>query len=113
MTATDWKKRLREEGVLEIEGFRIELTLDNTFMDLDYILRIIVYDERSGRWHVLRNPISRGKTLEENWDNAVGLLERIAAGRELPMLGDEEVSERLAHALLGLSRIPNDPGRGR
>lgn len=42
----NWKKQLREDGYLEIQGFRIELTLDNTFLDLDYIPRIIVYDEK-------------------------------------------------------------------
>ncbi|WP_367884074.1 hypothetical protein [Thermococcus sp. JCM 11816] len=52
----NWKKQLREEGCLEIPGFRIELTLDNTFLDLDYIPRIIVYDEKTSRWYVLRNP---------------------------------------------------------
>ncbi|NJE04214.1 hypothetical protein [Thermococcus sp. MV11] len=95
----DWKRKLREEGYIELEGFRVELTLDNTFMDLDYIPRIIVYDEETGRWHVLRNPIPKGKTLEESWDNAVGVLERIARGEEEPVFGEEGVGERFLRAL--------------
>lgn len=81
----NWKKQLREDGYLEIQGFRIELTLDNTFLDLDYIPRIIVYDEKTSRWYVLRNPIPKGKTLEENWDNAVEVLEMIVKGRSSPI----------------------------
>ncbi|ASJ08129.1 hypothetical protein A3L11_02355 [Thermococcus siculi] len=104
MTMADWKKLLREEGYLEIPGFRIELTLDNTFMDLDYIPRIIVYDEETGKWHVLRNPIPKGKTLEENWDNAVEVLARISAGEEEPQFGEEGVAERFALALMELDR---------
>ncbi len=95
----DWKRKLREEGYLELEGFRVELTLDNTFMDLDYIPRIIVYDEETERWHVLRNPIPKGETLEENWDNAVEVLARIARGEEEPKFGEEGVAERFARAL--------------
>ncbi len=109
----EWKKRFREEGFIEVREFRVELTLDNTFMDFDYIPRIAVYDDLTGRWHVLRNPIPRGRTLEENWDNALRLLERIVAGDELPMLDDEGVSERLVNALLGLSSAPCAQGRER
>ena len=103
MTGTDWKGKLREDGFLEIEGFRIELTLDNTFMDLDYIPRIIVYDEETEKWHVLRNPIPRGKTLEEGWDNAVDVLERIAEGEEEPRFGEESIADRFASALKKLA----------
>ncbi|MBP1911321.1 hypothetical protein [Thermococcus stetteri] len=89
-----WKKKLREEGYLEIPGFRIELTLDNTFLDLDYIPRIIVYDEETSHWYVLRNPIPKGKTLEENWDRAVGVLEKIVRGELKPNFENEELSNR-------------------
>ncbi|BAD86294.1 hypothetical protein, conserved [Thermococcus kodakarensis KOD1] len=95
----NWKKQLREDGYLEIQGFRIELTLDNTFLDLDYIPRIIVYDEKTSRWYVLRNPIPKGKTLEENWDNAVEVLEMIVKGEIEPNLGDEDVSNRFLRVL--------------
>ncbi len=108
----EWKKRLREDGFIEFGGFRVELTLDNTFMDVGYIPRIAVYDDLTGRWHVLRNPIPRGRTLEESWDNAVALLERIAGGKEWPVLGDDEVSERLARALLGLGSSSSTSGSG-
>lgn len=96
-----WKRKLREEGCLEIPGFRIELTLDNTFLDLDYIPRIIVYDEKTSRWYVLRNPIPKGKTLEENWDNAVEVLEMIVKGETKPNLGNEDVSNRFLRMLKG------------
>jgi hypothetical protein len=105
MVIENWMKRLREDGFLEVEGFRIELTLDNTFMDIEYIPRIIVYDEETSRWHVLRNPIPKGKTLEENWDNAVDVLERIARGGEMPLFDDPEVEERFAEALRRLHKI--------
>ncbi|WP_054840773.1 hypothetical protein [Thermococcus peptonophilus] len=91
----NWEKQLREEGYLEIPGFRIELTLDNTFMEIDYIPRIIVYDEKTSRWYVLRNPIPKGgKTLEENWDNAVEVLEKVIRGELKPDFGNEDVSNR-------------------
>ena len=95
----DWKKLLREDGFVEVDGFRIELSLDNTFMDLDYIPRVLFYDPPTGRWHVLRNPIPKGRDLEENWDNAVEVLERIAAGNEKPILDDEAVAERFVEFL--------------
>ncbi len=98
----DWEKRLREEGYLEFDGFRVELTLDNTFMELDYIPRIIVYDGKTGRWHVLRNSIPKGETLDEGWDNAVEVLGRIARGEEKPLFGDEGVAERFVRALKSL-----------
>ena len=98
----DWKRHLREEGYLEFGDFRVELTLDNTFMDIDYIPRVIVYDGKTGRWHVLRNPIPKGETLDEGWDNAVSVLERIASGEEEPVFGDDEVARRFAGALRSL-----------
>ena len=104
--AVEWARHLRDEGYLEFAEFRIELTLDNTFMDLDYIPRVIVYDEKTSRWHVLRNPIPKGKTLEENWDNAVEVLERIARGEEEPVFEDGEVAERFARALRSLEGAP-------
>jgi hypothetical protein len=96
---SSWKKKLREEGYLEIPGFRIELTLDNTFLEFDYIPRIIVYDEVTSRWYVLRNPVPKGRTLEEGWDNAVKVLESILDGEDIPKFGDEDVSERFLKAL--------------
>ncbi|ASJ07618.1 hypothetical protein A3L08_01865 [Thermococcus pacificus] len=99
MTAKDWKRRLREEGYIELDGLRIELSLDNTFLDLDYIPRVLVYSEETGRWHVLRNHIPKGKTLEESWDNAVKVLEEIAEGRVRPDLGEPRVEERLVSVL--------------
>ena len=104
MVKRDWTRRLREEGYLELGEFRLELSLDNTFMDLDYIPRVIIYDERTERWHVLRNPIPKGKTLEEGWDNAVEVLKRIARGEEEPDLGETEVTERFARTLRKLAR---------
>ncbi|ASJ03683.1 hypothetical protein A3L09_01200 [Thermococcus profundus] len=95
----DWKRQLREEGYLEIPGFRIELTLDNTFMDLDYIPRIAVFWEGDDHWHVLRNPIPRGSTLEENWDNAIAVLEKIVAGDEEPRFDDPEVEMAFKKAI--------------
>ena len=100
----EWKKKLREEGHLEVNGFRIELSLDNTFLDLDYIPRILVYDEKTSRWHVLRNPIPKGKTLEESWDNAVEVLEAMVEGEIEPILGDDEVGKRFRNALLNLHK---------
>ena len=101
--AMGWTKHLREDGYLEFGDFRVELTLDNTFMELDYIPRVIVYDGKTGRWHVLRNPIPKGKTLDEGWDNAVAILERIARGEEEPLFGDPDVAIRFARALRALS----------
>ncbi|NJE61925.1 hypothetical protein [Thermococcus sp. 21S7] len=95
----DWRRRLREDGFVEADGFRIELSLDNTFMDLDYIPRVLFYDPPTGRWHVLRNTIPKGKTLEDNWDNAVEVLERIAAGNEKPILDDVAVAKRFTEFL--------------
>ncbi len=94
----DWKRRLREEGFLEIPGFRIELTLDNTLMGIEYVPRIIVYDEETERWYVLRNEIHGGRTFEEGWENAVSLLERILSGEE-PALIDEGVADRFLLAI--------------
>ncbi|ASJ01746.1 hypothetical protein A3K92_08450 [Thermococcus gorgonarius] len=98
----NWKKQLREEGFLEFKGFRIELTLDNTFMDLDYIPRIAVFWEGDGHWHVLRNPIPKGRTLEENWDNAVEVLERIIRGEEKPNFENPDVEKAFAEAIKAL-----------
>jgi hypothetical protein len=98
----DWAKKLREDGFVEVSGFRIELSLDNTFMDIDYIPRVLVYSEKTGRWHVLRNPIPKGETLEESWDNAVEVLKRIATGLEEPVLDDEETARLLGEVLRSL-----------
>lgn len=98
----DWKRQLRRDGFLEIDGFRIELSLDNTFMDLEYIPRIIVYDYENGKWHVLRNPIEGSSSFEELWDNAVETLERIVNGEEEPIFGDEEVGKRFIKSLKAL-----------
>lgn len=100
MTMTvSWKRQLRENGFIEVGGFRIELTLDNTFMDIDYIPRIAVFWEENGRWHVLRNSIPKGRTLEEGWDNAVKLLEKIVAGEEKPMFDDPSVERAFVETL--------------
>ncbi len=105
----DWKRKLREEGYIELEGIRIELSLDNTFMDIDYIPRVLVYSEETGRWHVLRNPIPKGGTLEENWDNAVRVLEAIARGELKPDLGEPSVEERLVELLRKLEGLSFPP----
>ena len=102
----EWKRKLREEGFIEVGEFRVELSLDNTFMDIDYIPRVLVYSERTGRWHVLRNPIPKGRTLEECWDNAVRVLEKIARGLERPVLDDEGTSLRLWEVLKSLEGKP-------
>ncbi|WP_297514113.1 hypothetical protein [Thermococcus sp.] len=101
----DWKRKLREEGYIELDGLRIELSLDNTFMDIDYIPRILVYSEETGRWHVLRNPIPKGRTLEENWDNAVKVLEAIARGEVKPDLGEPRVENQLVSVLRKLDAL--------
>jgi RNA:NAD 2'-phosphotransferase (TPT1/KptA family) len=101
----DWKRKLREEGYIELEGLRIELSLDNTFMDIDYIPRVLVYSEETGRWHVLRNPIPKGRTLEEGWDNAVKVLEEIAEGRIKPELGEPGVERCLVSVLRKLGEF--------
>ena len=102
----DWKRKLREEGYIELDGLRIELSLDNTFLDIDYIPRVLVYAEETGRWHVLRNPIPKGKTLEEGWDNAVEVLDAIARGEVKPDLGEPSVEMRLVNVLRKLNRFP-------
>jgi len=86
------KETLLRDGFIEFADFRIELTLDNTFLDIDYIPRVAVYYEGDGRWHVLRNPIPKGETLEEGWRNAVEVLERVLRGDVQPDLGSEDVS---------------------
>jgi len=95
----DWRKKLLEEGFLEVRAFRIELTLDNTFLDLDYIPRVIIYDYERERWYVLRNPIPKGKTLEEGWRNAVEVLGRIAEGSEEALLPDPDLARKFAEVL--------------
>jgi len=102
----DWRRKLREEGYVELDGLRIELSLDNTFLDIDYIPRVLVYSEETGRWHVLRNPIPKGKTLEESWDNAVDVLDAIARGEVKPDLGEPEVEERLVATLRKFEELP-------
>jgi hypothetical protein len=100
--AMEWeeaKRKLLKEGFLEIPGFRIELTLDNTFLDLEYIPRIAVYWEGDGRWHVLRNPIPGGETLDEGWRNAVLILEKIIEGEMEPDLGDQMASDEFISTL--------------
>ncbi|MEO2152286.1 MAG: hypothetical protein ABGW50_06500 [Thermococcus sp.] len=101
----DWKRKLREEGYIELDGLRIELSLDNTFMDIDYIPRVLVYSEETGRWHVLRNPIPKGRTLEESWDNAVKVLEVIARGEVKPDLGEPRVENQLVSVLRKLDAL--------
>ncbi|GAB6136624.1 hypothetical protein [Thermococcus prieurii] len=101
----DWKRKLLEEGYIELDGLRIELSLDNTFMDIDYIPRVLVYSEETGRWHVLRNPIPKGRTLEEGWDNAVKVLEMITRGEVEPDLGDPEMGKRLVSVLRKLDAL--------
>jgi len=102
----DWRETLLEEGYIEVGNFRIELTLDNTFLDIDYIPRVAIYSKETGRWYVLRNPIERGNTLSEGWKNAVAMLERICAGEE-PLLPDEDVARRFSAALRTLCRAPH------
>jgi len=99
----DWKEKLLEEGFIEVGPFRVELTLDQTFMDLEYIPRVAVYDEVTGSWYVLRNPIPRGETLDESWRNAVEVLERVCLEGNAD-LGEEEVSRRFVAALRSLCR---------
>ncbi len=89
----DWKKRLLEDGFIEVGPFRVELTLDNTFLEMDYIPRVAVYDGETARWYVLRNPIPKGTTLDEGWRNAVDVLEEVCR-QENADLGDPEVSRR-------------------
>ncbi|WP_245612390.1 hypothetical protein [Palaeococcus ferrophilus] len=95
----EWKQKLREEGFLEVGPFRVELSLDNTFMDIELIPRILVYDGERERWHVLRNAVEKGDTFEEMWENAVKTLERIALGKERPAADDADFEERFARAL--------------
>ena len=97
----DWKKRLLEDGFIEVGQFRVELTLDQTFMDLEYLPRIAVYDEVTGAWYVLRNPIPKGDTLDESWKNAVEVLESVCR-QENADLGDRNVSRRFIEALKSL-----------
>jgi len=101
-----WKRELRENGYVEVDGLRIELSLDNTFIDVEYVPRVLVYSEETGRWHVLRNPIPRGETLEESWDSAVRVLEGIARGEVEPDLGHPFVEERLVQVLRRLENSP-------
>ncbi|WP_297062166.1 hypothetical protein [Thermococcus sp.] len=102
----DWKRKLREEGYIELDDMRIELSLDNTFLDIDYIPRVLVYSEETGRWHVLRNPIPKGKTLEESWDNAVEVLDAIVRGEIKPDLDEPSVETRLVNTLRELNGLP-------
>ncbi|WP_099209365.1 hypothetical protein [Thermococcus henrietii] len=101
----DWKRKLLEEGYIELDGLRIELSLDNTFMDIDYIPRILVYSEETGRWHVLRNAIPKGRTLEESWNNAVKVLEMMVRGEVKPELEAPPVERRLVSALRKLEML--------
>jgi len=101
----DWKRKLREEGYIELDGLRIELSLDNTFLGIDYVPRVLVYSEATGRWHVLRNPIPKGKTLEEGWDNAVRVLEAIARGEVKPELEEPTVENQLVAVLRKLDAL--------
>jgi len=108
----NWKRQLREEGYVEIGDLRIELSLDNTFLDLEYIPRVIVYSDETKRWHVLRNPIPKGRTLEDGWDNAVKVLEDIARGKLKPDLGDRLVEEKLVSLLRKLETgSPEEMGK--
>jgi len=99
----DWKKALLEDGFIEVGPFRVELTLDQTFMELDYIPRIAVYDEVTGAWYVLRNPIPKGETLDESWKNAVEVLEDVCR-RKNADLGNPEVSRRFIEVFSHLCR---------
>lgn len=104
MERIEWdeaREQLLEEGYLEIGDFRIELTLDNTFMDFEYIPRIAVYHHGRGRWYVVRNPIPKGERLDECWENAVRFLERVIKGEVTPDLGDDEVSKEFTEVLRG------------
>ena len=93
------KKRLLSEGFLEVGDFRIELTLDNTFLEIEYIPRIAVYSKSEDRWYVLRNPIRPGKRLDEGWRNAVDLLEGIVSGKVEPDFGGSEVEKRFVEVI--------------
>jgi hypothetical protein len=93
------RKELLEEGFIEFGPFRVELTLDNTFMEIDHIPRVAVYWEVDGRWHVLRNPIPKGKTLDEGWTNAVDLLEAILRGEEWPRFNNEPLERAFVDAI--------------
>ena len=99
----DWKKRLLEDGFIEVGPFRVELTLDNTFLEMDYIPRIAVYDGETARWYVLRNPIPKGETLDEGWKNAVDVLEEVCRQKNAD-LGDCEVSRRFIETFSSLCR---------
>lgn len=95
----NWKEALLSEGFIEVGEFRVELSLDNTFLGIDYLPRLIVYDSETRRWYVLRNPIPKGTTLKESWKNAAEVLERIVSGIEEPLLPDEDVSSRFARTV--------------
>lgn len=99
----DWKKRLLEDGFIEVGPFRVELTLDNTFLEMDYIPRIAVYDGETARWYVLRNPIPKGESLDEGWKNAVDVLEEVCRQKNAD-LGDPEVSRRFIETFSSLCR---------
>lgn len=92
------KAQLLREGYLEVGDFRVELTLDNTFLDFEYVPRVAVYHGKRG-WYVVRNPIPKGERLDECWENAVSFLEKVVRGEVIPDLGEEEVSREFAEAL--------------
>ncbi|EEB73512.1 hypothetical protein [Thermococcus sp. AM4] len=95
----EFRELLLTEGFVELDDLRIELTLDNTFMDLEYIPRIAVYSGRTGRWHVLRNPIKPGKRLDEGWENAVEVLWKIITGSAKPDFGDPDLERDFLETL--------------
>jgi hypothetical protein len=99
------RKVLLEEGFIEFGSFRIELTLDNTFMEIDYIPRVAVYWEGDGKWHVLRNPIPKGKKLAEGWKNAVDLIEAILKGKEWPRFDDEPLERAFVEEIRSAFQI--------
>ncbi len=96
---SEFRERLLSEGFVELDDLRIELTLDNTFMDIEYIPRIAVYSNRTKRWYVLRNPIKPGERLDEGWKNAVEVLKKIISGEVQPDLNDPDLEIEFVESL--------------
>ncbi|AJC71568.1 hypothetical protein X802_04825 [Thermococcus guaymasensis DSM 11113] len=95
----EFRGQLLSEGFVELGDFRIELTLDNTFMDIAYIPRIAVYSRGRGKWYVLRNSIKSGNKLDEGWENAVEVLKKIISGDVQPDFNDPDLEMKFVESL--------------
>ncbi len=95
----EFRGQLLSEGFVELGDFRIELTLDNTFMDVAYIPRIAVYSRGRDKWYVLRNPIKPGNKLDEGWENAVKVLREILTGSAEPDFNDPDLEREFLETL--------------